>query len=145
MRTETAVPGRSAVAEKPGNPLSFFEFWPGWLFYTPVVMHWMLLGLRYGDFSLPTAANPQITTGGLCGESKLSILDQVGRETTGCGRPGAGRPPPAAFSRARTAPMRPKPQWQRSGCATRSWSSPISAATAPGSGWCRTGQRWSNT
>jgi len=38
----------------------------------------MMLGLRYGDFSLPTAANPRITTGGLCGESKLSILTQVG-------------------------------------------------------------------
>ena len=56
------------------HPLSFFEFWPGWLFYTPVVIHWLILGLRYGDFSLPTAANPRITTGGLCGESKLSIL-----------------------------------------------------------------------
>ena len=27
--------------------------------------------------SLPTAANPLITGGGLCGESKISILDQV--------------------------------------------------------------------
>jgi hypothetical protein len=42
------------------------------------VIHWIALGLRYRDFSLPTAANPHITTGGLCGESKLSILDQVG-------------------------------------------------------------------
>jgi hypothetical protein len=77
MRFESAVFARRTV-EKPARPLSFFEFWPGWLFYTPVVMHWLLLGLRYRDFSLPTAANPFITTGGLCGESKLSILDQVG-------------------------------------------------------------------
>jgi len=76
MRAENAVSVRR-TAEKPGNPLSFFEFWPGWLFYSPVVIHWMMLGLRYGDFSLPTAANPRITTGGLCGESKLSILEQV--------------------------------------------------------------------
>ncbi|MDR3539307.1 MAG: D-alanine--D-alanine ligase [Acetobacteraceae bacterium] len=60
------------------NPLSYFEFWPNWLFYTPVVAHWLALGLRYGDFSLPTAANPYIVTGGLCGESKLDILRQVG-------------------------------------------------------------------
>jgi hypothetical protein len=38
----------------------------------------MALGLWYGDLSLPTAANPTITTGGLCGESKTAILDLVG-------------------------------------------------------------------
>jgi len=77
MRLEGAV-SVPRVAEKRGSPLSFFEFWPDWMFYTPVVIHWLMLGLRYGDFSLPTAANPRITTGGLCGESKLSILSQVG-------------------------------------------------------------------
>jgi hypothetical protein len=56
---------------------SFFEFWPGWLFYAPVVLQWLWLGLRWGDLSLPTAANPHIETGGLCGESKTAILDQV--------------------------------------------------------------------
>jgi hypothetical protein len=60
------------------KPLSFFEFWPDWLFYAPVVAHWLALGLRYRDFSLPTAANPRIVTGGLCGESKLDIINQVG-------------------------------------------------------------------
>ena len=68
------------TAQKTNRPLSYFEFWPGWLFYTPVVIHWLLLGARYGDLSLPTAANPRITTGGLCGESKLSILSQFGPE-----------------------------------------------------------------
>jgi hypothetical protein len=76
VRLDGVVSTPQAV-EKPGHPLSFFEFWPGWLFYTPVVIHWLLLGLRHRDFSLPTAANPLITTGGLCGESKLSILDQI--------------------------------------------------------------------
>jgi len=77
MRMDQAVSAPRSTAQ-PGNPLSFFEFWPDWMFYTPVVLHWLLLGLRYGDFSLPTAANPLITTGGLCGESKLSILRQIG-------------------------------------------------------------------
>jgi hypothetical protein len=54
-----------------------FEFWPGWLFHTPIVLQWIALGLRYGSMSLPTCANPRIETGGLCGESKISILDQV--------------------------------------------------------------------
>ncbi len=57
--------------------VSPFEHWPGWLFYTPVVAHWILLGLRYGNWMLPTIANPHIETGGLCCESKTSILDQV--------------------------------------------------------------------
>ena len=59
------------------RPLSFFEFWPDWLFYFPVALHWIALGVRYGDFSLPTAVNPGITAGGLCGESKLETLEQV--------------------------------------------------------------------
>ena len=58
--------------------VSSFEFWPGWIFYAPVVAYWIALGLRYRDFSLPSAANPRITTGGLCGESKSSILDLAG-------------------------------------------------------------------
>lgn len=57
--------------------VSFFEYWPGWLFYTPIVLQWIALGLRYGDMSLPTAANPRIETGGLCGESKSGILNQI--------------------------------------------------------------------
>ena len=78
---------RARPSRKPGSPLSFFEFWPGWLFYTPVVIHWLMLGLRHGDFSLPTAANPRITTGGLCGEFKLSILDAGRSGGSGPGRP----------------------------------------------------------
>jgi hypothetical protein len=57
--------------------VSPFEFLPAWIVYGPVVLQWIALGLRYGDFSLPTAANPHITTGGLCGESKAAILDLV--------------------------------------------------------------------
>ena len=60
------------------SQMSSFEFWPDWLFYAPVVAYWIALGLRYRDFSLPSAANPRISTGGLCGESKSSILDQAG-------------------------------------------------------------------
>ncbi len=71
------------LADAPPDPaarrraVSPFEFLPGWLTYGPVVAQWIALGLRHGDFSLPTAANPHITTGGLCGESKAAILDLV--------------------------------------------------------------------
>ena len=60
--------------------ISSFEFWPGWLFYIPVVAFWILMGLRHRSFSLPTAANPWVETGGLCGERKTTILDQAGPE-----------------------------------------------------------------
>ncbi len=78
MKLEPAL--RLARAPSPPHTppvVSFFEFWPGWLFYAPVVAQWIALGLRYGDLSLPTAANPAIAVGGLCGESKREILDQV--------------------------------------------------------------------
>lgn len=68
--------------DKQPNPLSLFEFWPRWVFYTPVVAYWILLGLRYRDVTLPTAANPRITTGGLCGEKKSDLLDMAGPYAT---------------------------------------------------------------
>ena len=68
--------GRAAPATD--RIVSHFEFWPGWLFYLPVVLQWIWLGLRYGDMSLPTAANPSIELGGLCGESKSAILGLAG-------------------------------------------------------------------
>ncbi len=77
--TDAALPATHAGAKR-DRLVSPFEFWPGWLFYAPVVAQWLWLGLRYGDMSLPTAANPSIETGGLCGESKLAILDLAGPE-----------------------------------------------------------------
>jgi hypothetical protein len=62
-------------AEPP--PVGPLEFLPGWITYGPIVASWVAQGLWYRDLSLPTAANPRITTGGLCGERKSSILDLV--------------------------------------------------------------------
>jgi hypothetical protein len=69
---------RSTSRSRPERLTSFFEFWPGWIAYTPVVLQWIGLGIRYGNPILATAANPGIDAGGLCGESKQSILDQIG-------------------------------------------------------------------
>ena len=78
MTLETALDTATATRRsRREHTLSFFEFWPDWLFYGPVAVHWIALGIRYGDFSLPTAANPTITAGGLCGESKLETLQKV--------------------------------------------------------------------
>ncbi|WP_215745595.1 MULTISPECIES: D-alanine--D-alanine ligase [Gluconobacter] len=65
-------------SEADQNPLSLFEFWPGSIFYTPIVLYWIAMGIKYRDLSISTAANPRIETGGLCGESKSSILDMGG-------------------------------------------------------------------
>ena len=53
---ETALLARAAKAAD-DRVLSPFEFWPGWLFYAPVVVQWIYFGLRFGDMSLPTADN----------------------------------------------------------------------------------------
>lgn len=78
MSNAAAIPTRAATRRRERS-LSPFEFWPGWLFYAPVIAQWIALGLRYGDMSLPTAANPKIETGGLCGESKGDIFALAGK------------------------------------------------------------------
>ena len=65
----------SQAREAAAPAISRLEFLPGWITYGPIVVTWIALGLWYRDLSLPTAANPRITTGGLCGERKSSILD----------------------------------------------------------------------
>ncbi len=71
-------PGGSTLPARRKSPVSFFEFWPGWLFYAPVVAFWVLKSIRYGSLTLPTLANPRINAGGICGESKNAILDLAG-------------------------------------------------------------------
>ncbi|MBW4023139.1 MAG: D-alanine--D-alanine ligase [Proteobacteria bacterium] len=68
---------RRAAKPRPERLTSFFEFWPGWIAYAPIALQWIGLGIRYGNPILATAANPRIEAGGLCGESKQSILDQI--------------------------------------------------------------------
>jgi membrane protein DedA with SNARE-associated domain len=56
-----------------------WEFWPATLFYFPVVLRYAQLSLRYRGFTVPSAANPGITTGGLVGESKFETLKELSR------------------------------------------------------------------
>lgn len=51
-----------------------WEYWPPWVFYPPVVVWVLWLGLRYRSPTLFTAANPAIPAGGFLGESKSDIL-----------------------------------------------------------------------
>ena len=47
---------------------------PPALFYLPLIFNWLRLGLRHRSLTLPTAANPNIFTGGMWGESKSSYF-----------------------------------------------------------------------
>jgi hypothetical protein len=60
--------------DEDGPPLSFFEFWPMWAFYPPVMLYAGWLMLRHRGVLLPTAANPSFPGGGFFGESKAEIL-----------------------------------------------------------------------
>ena len=52
-----------------------WEFWPMWVFYPPLVLYILWLGLRRGSLAAFTAVNPAMPLGGLLGESKSDILD----------------------------------------------------------------------
>ena len=57
-----------------GPALSYFEFWPMWAFYPPIVAYAAWLMLRHRGVLLPTVANPSFPGGGFYGESKAAIL-----------------------------------------------------------------------
>lgn len=60
-----------------GPPLSHFEFWPAWKFYTPV---WFWIGcqmIRYRSLRAPLAANPGFPAGGLVGERKSELFAKL--------------------------------------------------------------------
>jgi hypothetical protein len=65
-----------------GASLSFFEFWPMWAFYPPVVLYALWLMLRYRGILLPTVANPSFPGGGFYGESKAQILELAVRHAS---------------------------------------------------------------
>ena len=57
--------------------LSQFEFWPYWLFYTPVYLHLLAATVRKGSLSQLCVANPGIPFGGLLEYSKHDISEQL--------------------------------------------------------------------
>lgn len=74
-----------------------WEFWPLWLFYPPVVLYILYLGIRFRSLTLFASANPAMPGGGFAGESKSEILqglsgagDLVARHFTIEARDGTG-------------------------------------------------------
>jgi len=61
---------------------SRWEFWPAWVFYLPVTIYIGWLALRHRGLATVTAANPGMPDGGIVGESKYDILQQLPPEFT---------------------------------------------------------------
>lgn len=72
------VPAGMPPLDLSGRSTSFFEFWPTWLVYMPVVAQWIALSIRYRSLSLPLLANPAIPLSGMVGVAKSAVFDAAG-------------------------------------------------------------------
>ena len=59
-------------------PRGALERMPKWLICIPLACQWLWLALCYRSATLPSAANPAITAGGLVGEGKLEYFKGMG-------------------------------------------------------------------
>ena len=75
MGNQTELDGTPLAARL---PLGTLERMPKWLIIVPLAVQWIWLSLRFGGATIPSAANPGITAGGLVGEGKLEYFAQMG-------------------------------------------------------------------
>lgn len=68
--------GRRGIARRWKRAFRW-EFWPPYMSYPPVIVYIAYLGIKFRSWTLFTAANPSIPTGGFVGESKHQILEQL--------------------------------------------------------------------
>ena len=59
-------------------PRGALERLPRWLICIPLTLQWLWLSARYRSVTLPSSANPAITSGGLVGEGKLEYFSGMG-------------------------------------------------------------------
>ncbi|MBC7920160.1 MAG: hypothetical protein H7Z75_03640 [Ferruginibacter sp.] len=57
--------------------LRHWEYWPFAVVYFPVFFYWIWLAIKARSPFFFSAANPSIETGGMLGESKVDILNQI--------------------------------------------------------------------
>ncbi|WP_432463995.1 D-alanine--D-alanine ligase [Agarivorans sp. QJM3NY_33] len=74
--TPYVSPGMPAL-DMSGKTTSFFEFWPTWAVYIPVVVQCLLLSLRHRSLTLPLLANPKLPLAGMVGVGKSELLCQA--------------------------------------------------------------------
>jgi hypothetical protein len=67
-----------ALAPGSGSRMGALERLPKWVIIVPLAFQWLYLSLRFGGPTIPSAANPGITAGGLVGEGKLEYFAQMG-------------------------------------------------------------------
>lgn len=72
VKEETAVPEADALAEHE-TPTTFFEFWPIWVFYFPVLFYIVYLAIRFRGLRVTLASNPCMYASWLVRESKEQI------------------------------------------------------------------------
>lgn len=79
----TARPWQATAVDEPGWAARVsiawertwrWEFWPAWLYYAPILVWILLLGLRHRSPTAFTAANPGLDNGGVVGERKHQAL-----------------------------------------------------------------------
>ena len=75
-RTEAPHAGMPALDESAAE-ISWFEFAPAHLFYTPIALYCGWLSARYMGPTLLTNCNPSLPYSGLVGESKKTVLNAV--------------------------------------------------------------------
>lgn len=74
-----AVSDADAFSLPPPNARrNALERMPKWLICVPLTLQWLYLAICYKSLTLPTAANPAITSGGLVGEGKLEYFQGMG-------------------------------------------------------------------
>jgi hypothetical protein len=82
----SALPWQTEAQDAPQKPTWFqslqikveravrWEFWPSWLYYGPIVVWILWLGLKHRSPMAFTAANPALEAGGMVGEKKHLAL-----------------------------------------------------------------------
>jgi hypothetical protein len=77
-RSNTGLGLRRPVEGGLGCTIGRLERLPKWLNLVPIIAQWLWLSLRYRSITLPSSANPAITTGGMVGEGKMEDLQIMG-------------------------------------------------------------------
>lgn len=80
LHPDYVSPGMPPI-RKGNSTVSYFEFWPTWIMYFPVVFDWLYLSVRHRSLSLPLISNPRIPNSGMVGFSKNDFLAQASQNS----------------------------------------------------------------
>jgi len=67
-----------AVAPSLDSSKGALERLPKWAIIAPLAVQWLYLSVRFKGLTVPSAANPGLTAGGLVGEGKREYFDSMG-------------------------------------------------------------------